>query len=293
MRCHRCGRESVYFQRYSGLRLCREHLTASLEARAKGLIRAKRWIQRGDQIAVGLSGGLCSSSLLCFLMAHFGMRPDLSLVAITVDEGARSGMDVAYIREIAEGMGVEWAGTRIIGEDGDMSGPIGAAPRPLFTKLRDHALASLAMEVGATRLALGSSLDDEAKAMFLSVVRGEVGRLSSGVEKGGRGISLIRPFSRIPEEELFLYAKEKEIDFTRREPWTSQDPVERETSRMLLEFTVRHPSALFSLVGIGDALAWRENCGDEGLLPSDRRNPRPGVALSPAPGSGGRGGRIG
>ena len=113
MGCSRCGREAIIFQRYSGLRLCRDHFREGLEARALRTIRIHRWIRPGDRIAVGLSGGPASSSLLRFLSVHFGMRRDFSLVAITVDEGTGSCRDMPRIRGIAEGMGVPWAGTSL------------------------------------------------------------------------------------------------------------------------------------------------------------------------------------
>ncbi|MDD1668246.1 MAG: tRNA(Ile)-lysidine synthase, partial [Methanomicrobiales archaeon] len=87
MRCDRCGKDAIVHQRYSGLRLCGDHLQLDLAARVRRTIRAHGWIRSGDRIAIALSGGTGSSSLLHFLSAQFGNRPDLSLLAISVDEG--------------------------------------------------------------------------------------------------------------------------------------------------------------------------------------------------------------
>jgi tRNA(Ile)-lysidine synthase TilS/MesJ len=255
MRCDRCGREAIHFQRYSGLRLCGEHLAASLEARAKGLIRARGWIRPGDRIAVGLPGDPGPASLLRFLAVHFGMRRDLSLVALTVDEGPGSGMDMARIQGIAEGMGVEWIGTGITETGGDPAEGSRGDPHALHRRLRRRGLAALARSTGATRIALGTSLNDEASAVFASVIRGEAARLAGRPEEVLEGIPLIRPFMRIPGDELSLYAGLTVPDCLPPRERRIPDPVEGEAARMLADYTTRHPSALFAVANLGDRLA--------------------------------------
>lgn len=302
MKCDRCGREAVHVQRYSGLCLCGEHLAASLEARARGLIRARGWVRPGDRIAVGLSGGKGSCSLLRFLSATFGLRRDLSLVAVTVDEGPGSGMDMARIRGIAEGMGMEWAGTGFGEPGGDPENPVRENPPSLQRRHRDHVLVSLAVEVGATKLALGTTLDDVAGSVFLSVIRGESALLAGGTGKALEGVPLVRPFSRIPEEELGLYARLKGIDVARRISMGDRGRLDREAAGMLAGYATRHPSTLFALANLGDALAemtWRpsgwpfmERTGEAGFrrgrhLPGERlRDSR--RCGEPARGTGGR-----
>ena len=294
MKCDRCGRDAVFHQRYSGLHLCGEHLSLSLESRAKRVIRARGWIQQGDRIAVGLSGGFCSSSLLRFLSVHFGMRRDLTLVAITVDEGGR---DMARVRGISEGLGIGWKGAALRDLCGDLPGETppggGDLPSP-SSRARDRALVTLAGQVGATRLALGTSLDDEADSVFLHVIRGEAARLAaSPAEEGegilfqkgpypsrgapappgtapppsepglpaGPGIPVIRPFSRVPEEEIGLFARLNGIDFIPVEKRSSPGSIGSEAAGMLREYTRRHPSALYSLVNLGEGLAGRRDRG--------------------------------
>jgi tRNA(Ile)-lysidine synthase TilS/MesJ len=278
MRCDRCSREAVLFQEYSGLRLCGDHAMASLESRAKRLIRARRWIRPGDRIAIGLSGGPCSSSLLHFLSVNFGMRRDLSLVAITVDDGPVSGgcTGMSRARRIAEGMGVEWEGTGIQGERQDLPREIrlpgsGEGHPSLHPGLRDHALVSLASSVGATRLALGTSLDTLAKALFLDVVQGEAPRLMGDPDEGGEGIPLILPFSRIPGEELLLYARLNGIDCLPGVRPGTPGSFEEEAGRMLAGYTRRHPSTLFSLANMAESLGGQGQPGTgERFLPGRR-----------------------
>jgi tRNA(Ile)-lysidine synthase TilS/MesJ len=293
VRCDRCGREAVHFQRYSGLRLCGEHLGASLESRAKREIRAGGGIRQGDRIAVGLPGGPDSSSLLRFLSVHFGMRRDISLFAITVDGGGPGGdLDLARVRGIAEGMGVRWAVTSPIGEGGEAGGVArppddGGDARSRHTRLRDHALTSLALELGATKLALGTSLDDVAREVFLHVIRGDPARLLW--KKEGRGeIPVVRPFSRIPREELLLYARLNGIDFIPEEARAAPGSLGNEAERLLADYAGRHPSALFSLASTGRALAgmpWHPS-GGPGMETTRHPGRRLVVEPEPSPGTG-------
>jgi tRNA(Ile)-lysidine synthase TilS/MesJ len=259
MRCDRCGRDAVILQLSSGLRLCGDHLRLSLEARAKRTIRDHGWIGPGDRIAVALSGGPASSSLLHFLREHFGMRRDLSLVAITLDEGGR---DMARIGALAEGTGVGWV-------PGSLSGEAGIPPAGC-TWLRDQGLASLARRVGATKLALGTTLEDEARSVLLHVLRGEAARLAGRHSPGAGEIPCIRPFLRIPGEELACYARlTVPGHLPPREPLVPGE-VEREARRMLADYSSRHPSAPFGIVNLGEALAGHAGPGRAGESPCGR-----------------------
>ena len=271
MRCDRCGRDAIIFQHYSGLHLCGDHLQRDLVTRAKRTIRAHGWIRSGDRIAVALSGGTNSSSLLHFFSAQFGMRPDLSLVAITVDEGMGLPGDMNGIERLAEGMGIEWAGTSLAREFGKAleteNGPL-----PIFCRdiLRASALTSLAGRMGVTKVALGTTLDDGARSVLLSVLRGEPERLLGRPRPGEGEIPRIRPFLRIPAEEVALYAR---LNFpgdagTAPRP-QSRDPLWSEVRRVLSEYTNRHPAAPFSLVNLGDALQEQHVPGPVGPEPCD------------------------
>ena len=268
MRCDRCVRDAIVFQRYSGLHLCGDHFQMDLVSRAKRTIRARGWIRTGDRIAVALSGGRSSGSLLHFLSAHFGMRRDLSLVAITVDEGTGSGRDMSRIERLAEGIGIEWAGTSFAEEfGGSPEAGSGCLPGSCRDLLRSHALTSLARRMGATRLALGTTLDDEARSVFFSVLRGEAARLLARSPHGGGGIPRIRPFLRIPGQEVALYARLNTPGCDPDPGPRAPDPLENEAGRILAEYTNRHPGAMFSLVNLGEALT-------EGSVP-ESGEPRP------------------
>ena len=214
------------------------------------------------------------------------MRRDLSLVAITVDEHGGNCRDMARIAGIAGGMGIEWAGTSFAEEfggtpDGILASGGGALPCDRCTRLRDLALTSLAGKVGATRLALGTNLDDEARSVFLHVLRGDASRLIRRAKAGEGMIPWIRPLLRIPEEELSLYARLNVPGSLGDGCPHTRDQAEREAGRILDEYAARHPSTPFSLVNLGEALSEGEGTCS-GRRERDWRSGEPSLPARPA-----------
>ncbi|HXX55685.1 MAG TPA: tRNA 2-thiocytidine biosynthesis TtcA family protein, partial [Methanoregula sp.] len=181
--CTICGGEPVIRDRQTGRELCADHLREDLEARVLATIRSHRMVRDGDRIAVALSGGKDSTALLLLLHAVLPAWNGVSLVAVTVDEG------IAGYRE--ETMG---AAGRLVAELGvehrsvsfrDLFGGTldtflrGREERAcsICGILRKKARAVAAREAGASRLATGHNLDDEAQSVLMNALRGDLPRL--------------------------------------------------------------------------------------------------------------------
>ncbi|MDF1534721.1 MAG: ATP-binding protein, partial [Methanosarcinaceae archaeon] len=87
MKCNKCNKEAIIFQKYSGMHLCKKHFIEDVERKIKFTIRKHFNIQKNDIIAIALSGGKDSAVLLYMLHKLFDKRPDIELIAITIDEG--------------------------------------------------------------------------------------------------------------------------------------------------------------------------------------------------------------
>jgi len=262
MRCSKCRRPAILFQRYSGLHLCQEHFFADLEAKAKRDIRVRRWIRPNDTIAVALSGGKDSTALLHFLHSLLFRRRDVHLLAITVNEGISGYRDPAVARNLAEGLGIPHVtasfqdryGTtidEIVMRKGD------ALSCSYCGVLRRHLLNSVAREEHATRLAFGFNLDDEAQSVLMNVLRGDCARLTrSSLPRKGM-VPRIKPFLHIPEREVALYSylKTGRVD-TGRCPY-SHNALRAEVRRMLNEYAWDHPGTRHALVNLGEELSVR------------------------------------
>lgn len=71
MKCQRCNKSAVVFQKYSNAHLCRVHFIDDVERKIKRDIRKLRMVEKNDRIAVALSGGKDSVALLYVLHKIF------------------------------------------------------------------------------------------------------------------------------------------------------------------------------------------------------------------------------
>jgi len=259
MRCSKCRRPAVLFQRYSGLHLCRDHFIADFEAKAKRTIRENRWVSPGDTIAVAFSGGKDSGALLLFLHSLLSRRRDVSLLAITVDEGISGYRETAVARTRAAELDIphvaasfrEAYGTTV---DGIVERKGGALSCSYCGVLRRHLLNAVARDEGATKLALGFNLDDEAQTVLMNVLRGDAARLLRGTHPVPGMVPRVKPFTSIPEREVALYSylRTGTVE-TGRCPY-SHNAMRAEVRQMLNTYAWDHPSARFALVNLGREL---------------------------------------
>lgn len=86
--CRVCKRrEAFFFRPYSGEKLCQKCFAESIEAKVRATIAKYNMFNYSDKIAVAVSGGKDSLSLLHVLAKMERRHPKASLVAVTVDEG--------------------------------------------------------------------------------------------------------------------------------------------------------------------------------------------------------------
>ncbi|MDD5143256.1 hypothetical protein [Methanoregula sp.] len=83
MQCSKCRQEAIHYQPYSGQYLCREHLVADIETKAKRTIRQRKGLCRSDHIAVILTGDPAERALLFFLHKLTGKRRDIRVSGIS------------------------------------------------------------------------------------------------------------------------------------------------------------------------------------------------------------------
>jgi uncharacterized protein (TIGR00269 family) len=254
--CTQCGEPAVIHQRYLGRSLCSTHLVADLERRVSGTILHHHQIVPGDCVAVALSGGKDSTALLVMLHRLFGSREDIRLVAVTVDEGI-TGYREATVRsaeDLVRQVGVE----HIIVSFGDLFGDsldtfLDNREQQACTIcgiLRKKALVAGAERAGATKLATGHNLDDEAQSVLMNVLRGDLMRLvrKSGAESGGRFIPRVKPLMYVQEKEIATYLMVQGIWEDLPECPYAIHALRREVRSMLSVLEYRHPGTMLRLM---------------------------------------------
>lgn len=259
MKCSKCGRDAVLFQNYSGMHLCKTHFIADFEARAKKSIRKYGWISQGDSIAIAMSGGKDSAAVLHFMTKTFGMRRDISIFALSIDEGIAGYRDMEVVRKIAENYGVGFHSASfkeaygftlddIVQREGDTRSCSRCGV------LRRHILNKTARELGATKIALGFNLDDESQSVLMNALRGDVETLTRRQVPVEGFVPRIRPFSHLPEREVALYATLNVEGFIGAGCPYSVNALRADVREILNIYNYKHPATKYALINLAEGL---------------------------------------
>ena len=174
-------------------------------------ITTYKLIKDGDKIAVGLSGGKDSLTLLKLLAEYKKFSPEkFELIAITIDLSfANQKKDFSELKDFCKSLGVEYyiepteIGTIVFDVRKEQS------PCALCAKMRRGALNSKAKELGFNKVALGHHADDLIETMLLSLFY--EGRLSTFAPKtylDRTDITIIRPMMFLEESSVIAYSKD-------------------------------------------------------------------------------------
>jgi uncharacterized protein (TIGR00269 family) len=222
-------REAFFFRPYSGERLCKKCFAESIEAKVRASIAKYRMFNFDDRIAVAVSGGKDSISLLHVLARMERLHPKASLVAVTVDEGIKGYRDEALEIAVAncKKLGIDHHVVSFKELFDFTLDEIVARARQKGEKeltscaycgvLRRRALNVAARAVGANKIATAHTLDDEVQTILMNIFHGDVLRLAKEKpvtdEVHPRLVQKVKPFCEIPEKESALYAYVKKIKF--------------------------------------------------------------------------------
>jgi uncharacterized protein (TIGR00269 family) len=221
--CSKCGRAAVTFIRYNGSHLCSAHFREYVERRVKRELREQVDLEQSKHISVAVSGGKDSLATLQLVHDILSRRRDLTISAITVDEGIAGYRPEALekARTLASQLDVKHhvvSFTEHVGDTMDgISRRLGArTPCAYCGVFRRQCLNDAAREVGADVLATGHNLDDVAQGVLMNFTRGDVERLARmgphlKVQPGL--VPRVLPLRSVPEKEVYLYAVLREIDF--------------------------------------------------------------------------------
>ena len=168
-----------------------------------------KMIEDGDKIAIGISGGKDSLTLLEVMAEMRRFYPKkYEIVAITVDMGFE-GSDFSEIAEFCRRINVEYkvVKTEIAKIIFDVRRE--SNPCSLCAKMRRGSLHAAAQEAGCNKVALGHHYDDAIETFMMNLLfEGRLGCFSPVTYLSNRKITLIRPM---------IYAQEKDVQyFTRR-----------------------------------------------------------------------------
>jgi uncharacterized protein (TIGR00269 family) len=257
MRCSKgkCTNSAIIHQKYSGLHICEAHFVEDVERKVKREMRKQLMVERGDTIAVALSGGKDSSTLLYMLGKIFSNRKDLEFFVLSVDEGINGyrPITLSNAEKVAKEFGVDFFRVSFEHEFGFTADEIAAkgfeqAPCTFCGVLRRKLIERKAKELGATKVATAHNLDDEVQTILINYIRGDIARLGRLRGRREEFVPRIKPLRDVPEKEVALYAILAGIPII-----TAQCPYATRSFRftvkkMLNELERKHPGSKYSLM---------------------------------------------
>ena len=262
--CSACKkREAFFFRPYSGERLCKICFCRSVEDKVRATISRYNMLEFDDRIAVAVSGGKDSLSLLHILSKLERDKPKSTLVAVTVDEGIKGYRDEAlriaakkcselgirhYLVSFKELFGVTL--DEIVQRQRRKTDSQVTACAYCGV-LRRKALNVAARNVNASKLATAHTLDDEVQTALMNLFHGDVWRLAKEKpvtdEVHVKLVRRIKPFCEIPERETAMYAYVHGTAFQSRPCPYASEAFRTDVRFMLNRLEEKHPGTKFAI----------------------------------------------
>ena len=220
-------------------------------------------IQEGDKIAVGISGGKDSLTLL-YAMANLRQfyPKKFSLIAITVDLGYE-GFDLTPVKLLCEHLQVEYhivstEIAKIIFSDKNE-----ASPCSLCAKLRKGALNQKIKELGCNKVAYAHHMDDIIETMFLSMFyEGQFYSFAPVTHLDRSGITVIRPLMYVPEANVIGFLHKYHLPLVKN-PCPADGKTKREYVKQLVrQINLENPGVkkrIFHAICTGRIEGWNIN----------------------------------
>lgn len=166
-------------------------------------------ISDGDRIAVGLSGGKDSLSLMRILRERQRRVPvKYELFGIYVDPGFQPSFSAAlekYCREQEDYLQVDYSDCGVVGHSAENR----ENPCFLCSRLRRKRLFEIAARLGCNKLALGHTKDDIIETLFLNICySGEISTMTPFQSFFQGRFNVIRPLAFVDEEIVKRFALE-------------------------------------------------------------------------------------
>ena len=170
-------------------------------------------IEEGDKIAVALSGGKDSITLLMALNTLKIFYPKhFSIVALTIDPGSNV-LDIPKLQELCDNLNIEY-----IVEKTDIKEIVfdlrkEKNPCSLCANMRRGALNNVAKAHGCTKVALGHHQDDVIETFLLSLFyEGHIHTFSPVTHLERAGITTIRPMIYVKEKDIKQFVNKNQIE---------------------------------------------------------------------------------
>ena len=207
-------------------------------------------IEAGDRIAVGVSAGKDSLTLLCAMAELRRFYPiPFELCAVTVDMGF-AGTDFSPIQKLCDELNVPFhvIPTEISHIIFDVRKE--KNPCSLCAKMRRGALHNAAKDLGCNAVALGHHFDDAVETFMLNLFfEGRIGCFSPVTYLSRVGLKVIRPMLYMPEKDVRYFASKVNLPVI-KSPCPADGNTQREEMKTLLrDLDRKHDGLRYRIFG--------------------------------------------
>ncbi len=273
--CTACNlRIAIYARPYSGEKLCAMCFCRAIEKKVRATIAKRKLLRFDDKIAVAVSGGKDSMALLHIISKLEESFPSTKLTAITVDEGIEGYRDEALniATRSCQNLKINHATVsfkELFGYELDelvkrlptlKAKGANLTPCSYCGVLRRRALNHLAVKHGATKLATGHNLDDEAQTVLLNLFHGGPLRMTSAQSaspqpsSGQPFVRRVKPLCEVLEKEATLYAYLEGLEFQREECPYAGEALRNDIRFMLNRLEEKRPGIKYTVYHSGRRL---------------------------------------
>ncbi|MDQ3888688.1 MAG: tRNA 2-thiocytidine biosynthesis TtcA family protein, partial [Thermoproteota archaeon] len=204
----------------------------SIESKAAKTISKYSMIEYGDKVAVGVSGGKDSLSLLYILKMLFDQHPNNGnkLVAVTIDEGIKGYREesLQIVKDFCTQLHIEskmLSYQSLFGIDMDQAIIQRSSQKKSSCSMcgtfRRRAIDIAAETVEADVVATAHNMDDQVQTFMINLLAGDVERIGwiypEPVQYTRTGMKKVKPFVEIYEYEIAFYALQRHIPFQSEE----------------------------------------------------------------------------
>jgi tRNA 2-thiocytidine biosynthesis protein TtcA len=204
----------------------------------------------GDKIAVGVSGGKDSLSLLYLLAALRRYYPvPYELQAVTIDMGLPD-MDFSPVAELCAKLDVPYQikKTEI--------GPIifeyrhEKNPCSMCAKMRRGALNDVLLELGCNKIALGHHFDDAVETFLMSLLyEGRISCFEPVTYLSRTGITQIRPMLYVGEQAITHFAEKYELPVVHNVCPADKHTKRQEVKELIVSLQAQYPDLKSKIFG--------------------------------------------
>lgn len=199
-------------------------------------------IDENDRIAVGVSGGKDSLTLLVLMAALQKFYPKhFTLEAICIDMGL-GGMDFSPVEALCQSLEIPF--TRVQTEIGKIIFEYRKEKNPcsMCAKMRRGALSNALVEHGYNKVALGHHYDDAVETFMMSLLyEGRISCFQPVTYLDRTKVTQIRPMLYITEQQVAHFAQRQQLPVVHNSCPADKHTKREEIKQLVYELSGRYP----------------------------------------------------